>query len=1229
MDSKPLQQTKIPVFKILQLLAAILFSGLQYAHGQIYSHNFNGFNLNTPQIKNEHFTASWSSEGGTGGSGIYARDNGIAIVGQNHVYILTLAMTGNYQTSLSSIALSYSAASNQPATFQIKVNEEDYGNSFYSNTGSLQAVTRSVSRNNLRGTITIRIEVQNGNLYYQNYTTLDNLVIRGTVSEYDPASEAEPDENGVLYVDKDTNLPGNGSSWNASIKELHDAIRAAQTLPAVKQIWVAEGEYQPAGSGQSFGMVNGIKIYGGFEGYETEISGRLIHDNATYLKGTGASVISNENINNTALLDGFYITGGSGQNAAETGLGGGMYNNNSSPVIANCTFLENQTNETRQSGRGGAVYNKNSNPAFIQTLFLSNKARGTLQGEGGAIFNEDSSPVITNCTFTRNEVSGSSTSGNGAAIASTGSSSPQIRNCIIWNNPDSGQTGGTSSINNVGEMTGAPIVAYSLVQGGYTGGDHIVDADPLFENPDESNFKQQRSSPVVNAGDPATDLSLFPTENGSSNPVDYNLEDRVKNGRIDMGIHEVFRLTYWHVNAAASSENADGVTWETAFPTFQQALSEALPDDQIWVARGEYQPASGEYFEMKTGVKIYGGFLANETTLDQRPRPVAGNAAIASVLKGNGNSVIRNDYNNLDSEDLLDGFTITGGEAEEGGGVYNQWSSPTFYNCSFINNKALANGGGMFHSGGQLNLYSCSFITNASEGNGGGLYVQPEFGGTILNSVFDRNNAVSAGGGIWQDGAGISLINVTLSGNTAESAGGIASGGSGGLWIFNSIIYGNSSGIVGNVEGIERYFSLVQGFGANPDYGNLNGSLDPQFSDALHGDLTLRACSPLINRGNTESSYSDLDRAGNPRIYNAAIDLGAFELQSVPEAGSLSSSDQNTTEILSAGVTPFGINCETIALIEPLDEELTYRMVTVKNYLASGQTIIKGKKVFVKRHFDITPSKEGSANVTLFFTKQEFDDYNTAYGNANNSRIPENLKIVQYHGTSSTGEPESYTGKMEIIKDIQVQLNTEGTIYAVKFAVSGFSGFFATGQSEAALPVTLASFEAAKQENHALLQWTTSAETNSREFEIQRSVNGKQWLIIGKVAASGESSVSIPYSFTDHQPERTTNLYRLMMIDADESYTYSSIRAVDFTGNLSAFLYPNPAVQNFKINLAKEQLEQISAFKICDQQGKTVLQSRITSHAQVDVSSLKSGSYMVIINYKNGATRSEKVVIAR
>ncbi|MEI9956490.1 MAG: hypothetical protein WDM90_09365 [Ferruginibacter sp.] len=65
------------------------------------------------------------------------------------------------------------------------------------------------------------------------------------------------------------------------------------------------------------------------------------------------------------------------------------------------------------------------------------------------------------------------------------------------------------------------------------------------------------------------------------------------------------------------------------------------------------------------------------------------------------------------------------------------------------------------------------------------------------------------------------------------------------------------------------------------------------------------------------------------------------------------------------------------------------------------------------------------------------------------------------------------------------------------------------------LPVKLINFTATDNKGKNLLQWQTATEINSDYFNVERSSNGQDFEVIGKVKAVGNSSNIINYNFTD------------------------------------------------------------------------------------------------------------------
>ena len=160
--------------------------------------------------------------------------------------------------------------------------------------------------------------------------------------------------NHIIYVASSGSGAG-GCAWATAFPFLQDAITLATSGD---QIWVASGTYYPdQGAGQinndrnsTFTLKDGVSVYGGFTIGDTLLTDRDSNPatNGTVLSGDIDQVAGNANnaytvvttngfLTDTYVLDGFTVTGGN-QNSG-SGVGGGMYIQNTSPPLANLIQL--------------------------------------------------------------------------------------------------------------------------------------------------------------------------------------------------------------------------------------------------------------------------------------------------------------------------------------------------------------------------------------------------------------------------------------------------------------------------------------------------------------------------------------------------------------------------------------------------------------------------------------------------------------------------------------------------------------------------------------------------------------------------------------------------------------------------------------------------------------------------------------------------------------------------
>ena len=185
-----------------------------------------------------------------------------------------------------------------------------------------------------------------------------------------------------------------------------------------------------------------------------------------------------------------------------------------------------------------------------------------------------------------------------------------------------------------------------------------------------------------------------------------------------------------------------------------------------------------------------------------------------------------------------------------------------------------------------------------------------------------------------------------------------------------------------------------------------------------------------------------------------------------------------------------------------------------------------------------------------------------------------------------------------------------------------------------ALPVVLTSFSAEKENDYSILKWTTSSELNVKAFNVERSTNnGASWEPVGEVVATGNSSVTENYTFTDDNPENGTNLYRLQVEDNDGKVTYSSIAQIEIESESSMTVYPNPVGEDEALNIQLVGLK-TGSYKISmvSSSGQTVKEMTFTitnsgsALLVIPTGNLSRGSYVVIVN-GNDQQYSKTVIV--
>lgn len=212
--------------------------------------------------------------------------------------------------------------------------------------------------------------------------------------------------------------------------------------------------------------------------------------------------------------------------------------------------------------------------------------------------------------------------------------------------------------------------------------------------------------------------------------------------------------------------------------------------------------------------------------------------------------------------------------------------------------------------------------------------------------------------------------------------------------------------------------------------------------------------------------------------------------------------------------------------------------------------------------------------------------------------------------------------------------NLEGRMLSTMGAVSFSTGVIyttynqCTGGGTVALPIELISFEGNCQDQNVVLKWSTVAESENKNFTIERSIDGIHWEIVGKIKGAINSSTIHNYTLTDNQKNiDETHYYRLKQTDVDDTFKYFQVIIVRKCNTVVAenlSIFPNPSNGYFNINFAGNK-KLVSSIKIFNSKGEKISQS-VGFKSVFNLSNELPGSYILRI-YLNSEIISRRLVL--
>jgi hypothetical protein len=269
---------------------------------------------------------------------------------------------------------------------------------------------------------------------------------------------------------------------------------------------------------------------------------------------------------------------------------------------------------------------------------------------------------------------------------------------------------------------------------------------------------------------------------------------------LSLGLFLLLNATLWAADASPDdrfvSATGSGTACSQAVPCpLHTALGQAVDGDTVYVGQGIYTGTGGAVLSVTHSISLYGGWDGTITVPPLRDPEIH-----RTTLDGQGvRHVI---FIGDDASPTVDGFVITGGWGEDGGGIHIYGAAPLIQNNVITANHTVTSGsyingrGGGIYVGGFGNaVISHNLIISNASGYGGGIYHDGSEVITIIADDIIGNRASRRGGGIMVENRADIIQGNVISGNVAGS------GGGGGIMIWHAACHVEANRIIRNVAG--------------------------------------------------------------------------------------------------------------------------------------------------------------------------------------------------------------------------------------------------------------------------------------------------------------------------------------------------------------------------------------------------------------------------------------------
>ena len=187
------------------------------------------------------------------------------------------------------------------------------------------------------------------------------------------------------------------------------------------------------------------------------------------------------------------------------------------------------------------------------------------------------------------------------------------------------------------------------------------------------------------------------------------------------------------------------------------------------------------------------------------------------------------------------------------------------------------------------------------------------------------------------------------------------------------------------------------------------------------------------------------------------------------------------------------------------------------------------------------------------------------------------------------------------------------------------------------LPVSFTNIKATVQNKQIAVEWRVENQINIREYEVEKSGNGREFLKTATIASTGLNGSTVAYNWIDINPAMVINYYRVKSVDANGTFKFSGVVKATIDKKTAAISAVPNLITGNTINLQfTDQVKGKYAVRLLNNSGQLIYSSQQLHNGGNDLQSIKmpsaiipTGAYQLEIIAPNNSRQIQKLVIQR